>query len=58
MLSRKPAPPHPDSPCVGVCKVQAGYCSGCGRTLDEITEWFTATAARKRDILARLDRAK
>lgn len=25
-------------------------CQGCGRTADEITEWFTATNDRKKEI--------
>ncbi|MEI6161832.1 MAG: DUF1289 domain-containing protein [Roseococcus sp.] len=40
------------SPCVQICKVEAGICQGCGRTLDEITRWPTATPVVKRIILA------
>jgi predicted Fe-S protein YdhL (DUF1289 family) len=40
------------SPCIGVCVVQADVCTGCHRTLGEITAWFTADAAEKRAILA------
>lgn len=29
------------SPCIGVCRIDpaSGWCAGCLRTLDEITEW-------------------
>ena len=39
------------SPCTGVCRidVQAGWCAGCLRTLDEIAAWSTLDeAARQR----------
>jgi uncharacterized protein len=37
-----------DSPCTGVCRLGADqFCVGCGRTLDEITEWPTAAAGRR-----------
>lgn len=44
----------PPSPCTGVCAIDpaSALCRGCARTLDEIEDWFTATAARKRAILA------
>lgn len=42
------------SPCVEICKLDdAGeHCTGCGRMLDEIAEWRTASNDRKRQILA------
>ena len=38
--------------CNKICKVDDSntFCVGCGRTLDEITEWFTAGQERKRAI--------
>ena len=29
------------SPCVNVCKIdyESGYCLGCNRTIEEITNW-------------------
>jgi predicted Fe-S protein YdhL (DUF1289 family) len=49
----------PASPCTGVCTVElapgdplADVCRGCGRTLDEIAAWFSATPAQKLAILA------
>jgi hypothetical protein len=45
---------HPPSPCVRTCTIDplSRICRGCGRTLDEISAWFTAGAAQKRAILA------
>ena len=39
------------SPCIGLCAVTDEICTGCYRTLDEITAWFTASPAGKRAIL-------
>ena len=38
--------------CNKICKVDESntFCVGCGRTLEEITEWFTATKERKIEI--------
>jgi predicted Fe-S protein YdhL (DUF1289 family) len=46
--------PAVESPCVSICRMQDGVCEGCGRTLDEIAEWSTATDDRRRAILARI----
>ncbi len=27
------------SPCIGICKVEDGVCTGCNRTLEDITKW-------------------
>jgi uncharacterized protein len=41
------------SPCVGVCRVDGqDVCIGCGRTIDEITEWSRSDAARRERINA------
>ena len=42
------------SPCVKVCTLENGFCIGCGRSQDEIREWFVATDERKKEILGRL----
>jgi predicted Fe-S protein YdhL (DUF1289 family) len=46
------------SPCVNICRMQDGLCEGCGRTLDEIAEWSSATDERRRAILDRIERSK
>ena len=43
-----------ESPCIKVCVIEEGYCIGCGRTQDEIREWFYANDDRKLEILERL----
>ena len=46
--------PTVESPCVSICRMSDGLCEGCGRTLDEIAEWSTASDDRRRAILARI----
>lgn len=40
--------------CNKICAVDESnrFCVGCGRTLEEITEWFTAEQSRKVEIAA------
>jgi hypothetical protein len=44
------------SPCNEVCHidVDAGYCAGCRRTLDEICRWARMTDDERRATLARI----
>ncbi|MFM9915682.1 MAG: DUF1289 domain-containing protein [Rhizobacter sp.] len=44
------------SPCVGVCQMDeaAGWCTGCLRTRDEITDWGTLVDRDKLAIWKRL----
>ncbi|MGO9931666.1 MAG: DUF1289 domain-containing protein [Steroidobacteraceae bacterium] len=43
------------SPCVDICRLDAqGFCVGCHRTIDEISEWPAASEARRREILRAL----
>ena len=44
------------SPCTQICRLNraTGWCEGCGRTIEEIGTWPTASDAEKRAILARL----
>lgn len=46
-----------ESPCILVCSIddRTGYCFGCGRTREEIGEWITMGAERRRAIMAELD---
>lgn len=46
--------PAVESPCISICRMVDGYCEGCGRTLDEIAEWSSASDDRRREILARI----
>lgn len=40
------------SPCISVCVMNpdSGLCDGCFRTIDEITQWSTATEQLKRSV--------
>jgi len=40
------------SPCINICKMEAGLCVGCYRTIDEIAGWAMAGDDDKRRILA------
>ena len=40
------------SPCINICKMEAGLCAGCFRTLDEIARWANVGDDGKRLILA------
>ena len=44
------------SPCVAVCKIdyESGYCIGCNRTIEEITNWSTMNDSNKKKILIRV----
>jgi predicted Fe-S protein YdhL (DUF1289 family) len=45
-----------ESPCVKICTLdtQAGFCRGCGRTLDEIAGWVRMDGAQRKQIMAEL----
>jgi predicted Fe-S protein YdhL (DUF1289 family) len=48
--------PAIESPCVKICTLdtEAGFCRGCGRTLDEIAGWVRMSAAERQRIMAEL----
>jgi len=45
-----------ESPCIKVCVVhpEARICTGCLRSIDEITRWSKMTQAERRDVMAAL----
>ncbi|MHC0054946.1 DUF1289 domain-containing protein [Actibacterium sp. D379-3] len=47
---------EPQSPCVRICVIHpdAGLCTGCLRTLDEIAGWAQMTPADRAEIMAQL----
>ena len=53
-------PSAPASPCINVCvlDVQRTTCTGCGRTIDEITRWGRMSAAEQWRVVARLERER
>jgi len=42
------------SPCVAQCRVQGNTCTGCGRTLEEITQWSSMTPTQRYAVIERL----
>ena len=40
MRNRRPSVGNVPSPCVKVCRIIDGYCTGCKRTIDEIRDWM------------------
>ena len=44
------------SPCIGICQMDdaTGYCIGCGRTIDEIAGWGSASDAQRQETMAQL----
>jgi predicted Fe-S protein YdhL (DUF1289 family) len=40
-----------ESPCINVCKMEAGLCAGCFRSIDEIARWANIGDDEKRLIL-------
>jgi hypothetical protein len=42
------------SPCVSVCRIADGLCTGCHRTIGEIVDWSLLEAREKRSVLAAL----
>jgi predicted Fe-S protein YdhL (DUF1289 family) len=45
-----------ETPCINVCEIDkaTGYCSGCGRTIAEISGWAAMTGAERRRIMSEL----
>ena len=45
-----------ESPCIKICTYdpQSGLCTGCGRTLKEIGDWFSMTDAQRRAVMEEL----
>ena len=46
--------------CKGVCDFEVGtnVCVGCGRTAEEVHEWFEATIERKKEIVKKIKERK
>lgn len=52
--------PEVASPCVNVCQMDpdSGYCRGCLRTIEEITDWLDMSNDEKRAVIAQLEQRK
>ena len=44
------------SPCIDICTIdyKAGVCTGCNRTLEEITNWSSINDEQKKKILQKI----
>lgn len=47
-----------DSPCISLCvyDYDRDYCTGCGRHLDEISNWDYYTPEQKQEILKKCEK--
>jgi len=45
-----------ESPCISICRYENEICVGCGRTVDEVTEWYNFTDKQKQKIIDRLEK--
>lgn len=43
-----------ESPCIQVCKLRDGVCTGCNRTIEEIRDWSVMTTEEKLKVKERL----
>ncbi len=50
----KPSPI--ESPCISVCRMENEVCVGCGRTVDDITNWYDMTDKQKQAVLNRIEK--
>ena len=45
-----------ESPCISVCRMENEVCVGCGRTIDDIVNWYDMTDDEKQAVLNRLEK--
>lgn len=45
-----------ESPCISVCRYENEVCVGCGRTVEEVVEWYNFTDEQKQTVLNRLEK--
>jgi len=45
-----------ESPCVSICRYDNEVCRGCGRTVDEVVNWYDMTDDEKQAVLNRLEK--
>ena len=49
-------PNEVESPCISVCRYENEVCVGCGRTIDDITNWYDMTDNEKQAVLNRIEK--
>ena len=47
---------HIESPCISVCRYEDEVCVGCGRTVDDIVNWYDMTDDEKQAVLNRIEK--
>jgi predicted Fe-S protein YdhL (DUF1289 family) len=47
---------HIESPCISVCRYEDEVCVGCGRTVDEVVEWYNFSDDEKQAVLNRIEK--
>jgi uncharacterized protein len=47
-----------ESPCIGLCQYHKGVCRGCGRTTEEMFEWYDMTDEQRQEVINRLQKNK
>jgi len=46
------------SPCIDKCENKNGYCTGCFRSISEISEWKTLCFIEKLEIYKKIEKRK
>ena len=45
------------TPCINLCKLKDGTCIGCGRSIEQITNWSKYSPETREKIIKELDTA-
>jgi predicted Fe-S protein YdhL (DUF1289 family) len=45
-----------ESPCVSICRYEDEVCVGCGRTVDDVVNWYDMTDKQKQAVLNRIEK--
>ena len=58
MNNRTTIPNNSKSPCNDKCNRQDEYCTGCHRTIDEITRWGYMTNEEKQEVYENIEKRR
>ena len=45
-----------ESPCISICRYEDEICVGCGRTVDDVVNWYDMTDDEKQAVLNRIEK--
>jgi predicted Fe-S protein YdhL (DUF1289 family) len=45
-----------ESPCISICRYEDEVCVGCGRTVNEVVEWYNMTDDEKQAVVNRIEK--